>query len=390
MEPYVLMRIYNPVVGGLNAVEKIINEIPAGSMGNVEKRYFDKLERAILSVRNNSAKLIICDDTPSNTKLTNLHKSHLDDLLRKYGFVNDTNLFEVQSSGGEGSAIALWRLRKYFVEKTKDCSEDTPFAVLLDQDDELCPNAVKSIGSKMKSNAVVVSKYITRDSHNLDITIDKGSTHSKALRVFGSCSKLTSIGWTKAYSRGAMEIMVSDFEDFFKENKEFKSWESFFKEYNKYEDFLDFYVLIRKGIKIKKNRNFTHIYHKNYGSITARPELRDFQIIRPKLLVALSQMCQNSSSELCKRWKSRLTDYIAVKIRDIEAVLEKYRGEARKGNLDLKDFVDKTYPGSFAENMQSIYSNDCVITDAVALYGKSTRGNSNIKKKDKRKKKIMT
>lgn len=391
MEPYVLMRVYNPVAGGLSGVEKIINDIPAvdeNSMGNVEKRYFERLERAIVSVRNNSAKLIICDDTPSDNesgKRHRFHKSNLNTLLSKYGFENDINLFYVPSSGGEGSAMALWRLRKYFVEKTKDCSGDQSFAVLLDQDDELCPDAVKIIASKMESNAVVVSNYITSDSHNLDITFDKGSTHSKALRIFGRRYRLTSIGWTKAYSRGAMEIMVSDFEAFFKENKELKSWDTFFKKYNKYEDFLDFYVLIRKGIKIKKNRNSTHIYHKNYGSITAHPGLDDFKITRLQMLLALSQMCQNFSSELCTRWKSLLTDYIAVKIRDIEAVLEKYRGEARNGNLNLKNFVDETYPGSFAEIMQHSCGNDCIITDAITLYRKSASYNSGIKKNGKRK-----
>lgn len=396
--PFVLMRIHNPAVAGLEEISRVINTNWSGihnAKGLIEKNFYNKLETALLSVQQNRAKLIICDDTP-RINSWNKHNQYLSSILEKYGFTqNENNVFFCHSNGGEGSALALWRLRKQFLEVTAHMDKDEPFAILLDQDDELCSNAVKRIQSKMSKHAIVVSNYRMQDSNNLNIVRDGGKMHRHALITAQYCPfslpRLSSIGWTKAYSKEAIQTMVSDFDSYFKQS-EFGSCETFFRKHPAYEDFLDFYMLLHKNIKIRTNHNYSHIYHKHVSSITANPSLEAFTQTRPIMLYTLSKMCI-CSRQLKTYWSKLLVNFLTIKMTDIENILQKYRNEAEQGMLSLKQFKENTSPGFFIRLMESDFHNEYILEAAKKFWNapqKQNRTSERNRKTDIQKKHAIT
>lgn len=384
--PFVLIRIYNPVVSGLNKINEVINtnwSNDPNKKGFIEDLFFKRLETALYSVQKNNANLILCDDTNrTNISKYDEHNKYLLALLKKHEFNKDNNLFIVESTGGEGSAMAMWRLRKHFLSITSKMTDEMPFAVLLDQDDELCEDAIKNIKSKMGKNTIVISDFETRDSNNLNIVLDKGEKHKKALKLLHShkIAQMSSIGWTKAYSREAIYIMVSDFEEYFnKYDKTYKSCEDFFKKNKSYEDFLDFYMLLRKGIKIKTNQTISHLYYKHIGSITATPNIKDFTEVRTTMLHTLSMLCIEHSSKLKINWKKQLVSFLTEKITAIEGILEKYRNEEKQEIISGTVFNDTTQKGSFADLLNKTYPNT-YIKAAINKYKKIDKKTSSKKK----------
>lgn len=384
--PFVLIRIYNPVVSGLNKINEVINtnwSNEPNNKGFIEDLFFKRLETALYSVQKNNANLILCDDTNrTNISKYDEHNKYLLALLKKHEFNKDNNLFIVESTGGEGSAMAMWRLRKHFLYITSKMTDEMPFAVLLDQDDELCEDAIKNIKSKMGKNTIVISDFETRDPNNLNIVLDNGEKHKNSLKLLHShkIAQMSSIGWTKAYSREAIYIMVSDFEEYFnKYDKTYKSCEDFFKKNKSYEDFLDFYMLLRKGIKIKINQTISHLYYKHIGSITATPNIKDFTEVRTTMLHTLSMLCIEHSSKLKINWKKQLISFLTEKITAIEGILEKYRNEEKQEIISGTVFKDTTQKGSFADLLNKTYPNT-YIKAAVNKYKKIDKKTSSKKK----------
>lgn len=363
---YVLMRVYNPTVATKKNFS-IVNEY----------RFFYKFKRAIKSLQKNTmtAKLVICDDTPTGNKQWAKHNKKLLRILKKHGFqVSSDNLYFVETNGGKGSSLAAWKLKKEFLKLT-DKVEDA-FAVLLDQDDELEKDAIKSIAGTMgdAENGVVISKYVTCGDKTKDITNDGGKSHNEIVEMHergrSDLCYLSTIGWTKAFSRGAIKTMTSDFEAFFVSG----SVEEYFLRYKAYEDFLDFYMLINKNIKLLFNKNVTHRYYKHGDSITSTPKLEAFSNDRSVMLQTLSKICCKQRKELVSHWDRSLVEFLKKKITEIEDILNKYRTQTDKGDVSKNIFKSETYDGWFAE---SICSNneftDKYINRAVEKWAESSR-----------------
>lgn len=370
-QAYVLMRIYNKSIEGLDKIDNVVNfkwSEYKDSLGSVECSFFNVLERAIKSVSINNAFLIICDD--SSRVCINKWKEHnkrLLNILHRYNFKESESLFFVATQGKEGSAMASWRLRKKFLEIT--ACDFNSYAVFLDQDDELYEGAIKKIGKKMGKNTIVVSSFQIFGEKKRDITSNGENRQHKLLKnLFLRKSlfpKLSSIGWTKSYSKSAMSLYVDDFETYF--NNRNLSIEDYFRANKSYEDFLDFYILIRKDIKVLGNSFVTHKYYKHQYSITALPLMDDFEKTRPEMLFTLSNICQANSRKLYDNWAGLLESFLYIKICDIENILAKYRYEAEHGNLMMAPFKHKTYYGAFVDVLSFKY-NDKYIINAIKLF----------------------
>ena len=373
------MRVFNPILAGMDKMDFVMNTNGYNNnrrTGALELKFLERFEKAIISVKINECNLIICDDTPRNNyKRWRLHKKNIMHILKRHGFeINNGNLFLTEDdNGGNGSSLAQWKLRKLFLNVTENNKE--AFAVLLDQDDILYHKAIKRISKKINYNSVVVSSFKIWGERERDIIGDGGIKHN-SLTEFGkwiNCilsmfpHKLSTIGWTKIYSRNAMYYMVNDFERFFEKNN--VNIYDFFKKYNAYEDFLDFYILIRKNINLH-TCSFTHIYYKHANSITARPNINAFKYDRAIMLGTLADMCVTNSEKLKSGWEKKLTCFLGVKIREIEGILKKNREIAIAGNHLMKPFMDETNDGWFVECIRNT-TNNIYIRQAINNWEKS-------------------
>lgn len=380
-EAFVLMRIYNPIVGGMDRINEFLDSkwMPGKALSKaIGQRFFERLERAFISLKINNCNIIICDDTPkSDIEKWEKHKTKVEKLLNLHGFATGkNNLYFAETEGGEGSSMAAWRLRRTFLEVTENISK--VFAVLLDQDDELSKNAIEKISKKMKPNAIVISQFAIKGETELNIIADEGKGHNDIIKkrnIIPQIYKLSTIGWTKAYSREAMSIMVKDFEDYF--NQAGESIDSFFRKHKAYEDFLDFYMLIHNEIELCPNKYITHWYYKHEDSITASPCIKAFRENRAIMLVTLSRLCSKYEHKLNKNWKELLTAYLNVKISEIEKILEKYRTEAEERNILMKEFAAHTWRGWFTESFKGNLE-DVFIQEAIIKWNK----NCHIEKKE--------
>lgn len=375
---FVLMRVFNPVVAELDKIDTILNSDSSNidGTGILEIRFLEKFERAIISVKINNSILIICDDTPKTDKEKwARHDRNIKRILKRHGFSKEDNnlYFTDADQGGNGSSLAQWRLRKYFLHLTENTRN--AFAILLDQDDVLVKNAVKSISKRIGHDHIVISRFKVTGETERDIMKDSGAGHGSMVKmgryigcILSRCpQKLSTIGWTKAYSRSAMDIMVKDFESYFKEKK--LDICDFFKEHRAYEDFMDFYILLREGITLRAG-TLTHMYHKHADSITSRPDLKAFSHDRADMLTTLADICSANRRMLTKGWERRLKEFLKIKIDEIEGILRLNREKAAAGNVMLKQFTDSTYDGWFAESICSKTENRYVY-DAVKDWMKS-------------------
>ena len=378
------MRVFNPVMAEMDKMDIILNSNGIGKnkrIGALEFRFLKRFERAIISVKINKCNLIISDDTPrKNDEDWRRHRENIMRILKRHGFdKSKDNLFfteEDGDKGGKGSSMAQWKLRKHFLKLTENDQE--AFAVLLDQDDVLYDNAIKKVSRRMSSDSIVVSKFSIVGETERNIIADGGRVHNY-LTGSGKCimkvfpHKLSTIGWTKAYSRNAMNCMVNDFEKFFEKKEDINS---FFGKYRAYEDFLDFYMLIRKDISLRACTQ-THMYYKHADSITAKPNINAFMVDRATMLATLADMCEFNSTMLKNGWERKLTNFLYRKIDEIEGILKKNRDKATDGDCMMKPFINETYEGWFVECVSSI-TNNIYIAQAIEKWKESKKKEDNI------------
>ena len=399
-----LMRVYNPVLGKMDEIDYALNQNYPRRLqdtpGPLEQIFLYRFQRAIRSVHINRAALIICDDTPHTDNddediRWKAHDERLKSILKDYGFVQDDNLFIVQTNkGGEGSAMASWILKLKFLEITEN--NDKAFAILLDQDDELYEDAVDTVRKRMRNNTVIISAFDLAGDIRLDISNKAGRKKSKRSKKQSrrhlicyyfkwllKCGKnlayliyfwrvwrcfvprMSTIGWTKAYSRTVMDYMVKDFKCSFCLHNE--NIDDYFKSHQAYEDFLDFYTLLNKKVKIIYNLHATHKYYKHPGSITAKPDLYAFEKLRPTMLSKLSIICNDNKDKLCYGWKILLRNFLYRKIDEIEKILARYRKEDELSGNSSKI----VFPGDFAEILLKKNSQDKNLYVAVDFWKKS-------------------
>lgn len=367
---FVLMRVFNPIAACPDKVDRVLNFRGYNTAGTLERKFLDRFERAIISVKINECNLIICDDTTINDETEwIIHNKNINVILERHGFSKDNgNLFFTEKdNGGNGSSMAQWKLRKYFLKLTENI--EGAFAVLLDQDDVLHKNAIKRISKRMKYNSIVISRFKIVGETERNIIGDAGRGHNLLTKAgqYLNCilniypQVLSTIGWTKAYSRYAMNIMVSDFEKFFSDRD--LGINVFFAEHRAYEDFLDFYMLLRKDISIYSN-GITHMYYKHADSITSRPSLKAFSYDRTTMLIKLAEICSFHQDMLNHGWHNRLTNFLKRKIEEIESILKKNREKALKDDPMMTPFLNNTYEGWFVECIKRMTDNDNV-TNAI-------------------------
>lgn len=277
------------------------------------------------------------------------------------------------------SAYATFCVRKQFIDLTAD--DEGAFAVSLDQDDELEPNAIKDIASKMTDNGIVLSPFTIINEGGKDITGDGGriqkhltkeiSRHpidNSKVSVGKPISKndltapyyASSLSWSKSYSRSAMESYVTLLEKFLSVHRKGPSVDAyaeeppaypFYEAHPAYEDFVDFFALLLSEITISATSKNTHIYYKNADSITCNPSVDDFRLHRTASLLALIDLCYANQSILRTDFKSLLFRYVTIKVVDIERILSGYRKDFENGDRRFIAFDVATHDHYFISKL---------------------------------------
>lgn len=197
-------------------------------------------------------------------------------------------------------------------------------------------------------------------------------------------AELSSIGWSKSYTRTALYQYHQDLKLFFylracENDKASKESETdllqFLSDHRAYEDFIDFYMLLFEGIPISGIKQASHTYIKNPKSITSTPTVEDFRDHRTANLIALIDLCYAKKKELlslpengekyginwkvpgvyqklCDNFEIKLLHYIASKTSQIETILAKYIDDyEKKGENKYADFSAKTHKGFFINKL---------------------------------------
>ena len=319
--------------------------------------------------------------------------------------------------GNMGSAYSTYLVRKLFIDVAQN---DNDIAVSLDQDDRLKPGALKNIAQSMCRDGIVVSPFRMKDPDNLDITDDGGKIHNKLSRKLSRrraslmitkgkvtlpekkydrlffprgihewkelnqvidnnrelrrkrkdagrwnkkagehcVSELSSIGWTKAYTKKILKTYHDDLTQMMESRGGVKA---FFNDHRAYEDFIDFYALLLKDVTITGTKEASHDYMKNPASITSSPKVEDFRDHRTASLIALIDLCYAKEkldtkdykfAELCDNYKIKLHRFVASKVYQIEAIIDQYNTDfLEKGNEKYADFGAKTHRGYFVSKL---------------------------------------
>lgn len=353
-DAYVLTRIYNDY--------------------SAESIFAERFRKAAESVARNAINYesgrvfwVIYDDSPYNVGYYD-HKRKLDESLEQlyatFGrYLPKSNVIYVRREDCSycNSAYAAHCLRGEFLEVTQ--SKKTAFAVLLDQDDELEPYAIRQIASKMTDNSVVLLPFTIINDGGKDITADGGRAQVELTKSISECRVLpnreitepqeicyaSTMGWSKAYSRQALEIYHQALEDFLYTNR--GGTLNFFNSHPAYEDFLDFYILLRNEITITATTYKTHKYYKHKDAITSMVDLDAFRLHRTGQLLALIDLCYADKDNLQTHFKQLLLRYITVKVVDIERILHGYRQDYKKGDKRYYNIHKKTKRGYFIKEL---------------------------------------
>ncbi|MEE0991171.1 MAG: hypothetical protein UIC45_07620 [Paludibacteraceae bacterium] len=359
---------------------------------------------------------LIYDDTSSSSVDYNDYKSGLDKLLDKLFSGTDgscsAHIIVPAESKSMGSAYALYRLREYFV--TRKDARDSDIAIILDQDDELKRDAIRNIVKRMPENGIVVSPFRIEDNDGIDITDDGGRIHNILARILSfecltkllldsrikeepkyqklffpfslselkdlfigigknalQCfeqlkynllglfklrygyADLSSICWTKSYSFKALEQYHNALTEFIGPGK--GKIKTFYSQLNAYEDFIDFYVLLLKDVPISGNLSVSHIYKKHKNSITATPNIDDFQLKRTNsllTLIDLSYSTKRKEAKFRKNYKLMLHRFVASKVCQISCILNNYiKNYKEEGKKEFAAFAAKVHNRYFVNKL---------------------------------------
>ena len=348
---YILMRVYFPK--GFSA------------------SFLDRFKNTLQSVKKNKMNyakhggklyLLIYDDTKHNgwSEYRN-HLLYIYSLLISDEFA--PNEYRIIINGGNGSAYATYNIRKAFLEWSD--GNQNAFAVTLDQDDILKEEAVYRISQSMRRFGIVVSPFEMQDNGNLDITDDGGKRHNRLARRLANGAilrqdlpLLSSIGWTKAYSRTVLERYHKDLTAFLETER--GGVEAFFLEHRAYEDFIDFYPLLYSDVHLTGTYYKTHIYIKHNDSITSSPSVEDFRNHRTASLIALIDLCyanknatlENGERLLCYDFDYKLFRFVSSKVYQIEHIIAKYRDNyICNGTNYYDEFAAQTHDGFFISKL---------------------------------------
>ena len=388
-DAYVLTRLYNNYTAG--------------------SQFKERFEKAAHSVAKNVSNYkrgniiwILYDDSSYNEN-NQKNNEELLEICKSHGFSDkEGNLIYVRSVKPGNSAYASYCVREEFLEQTK--KNETAFAVLLDQDDTLEPNAIKNIAEKMTDDGVVLLSFIINDDEGKDITADGGKYHNKLTKKISKHQIVnktaptieqhhwnnlkeifyaSTLSWSKAYSRYALNIYQESLTTFLINNR--VSVKEYYGKHSAYEDFVDFYVLLRKDLTISATSERTHTYYKHNEAITCKPDIDAFKLHRTASLLTLIDLCYSNSNNLRVDFKQLLLRFITIKVVDVERILDKYRKDFKKGNNKYYAFSDETHEGYFINKLYRLSQGDNreseqdekLFKDAHPIRNKKTKDNFN-------------
>ena len=357
---YVLTRIYNSYTVGSKFEERFSKA--AASVSENAKLYKD-----------GTVIWMLYDDSPKEGG----QPQHVKELMKtcsSCGFNQEKgNLIYVQSEMPGNSAYASFCIRKQFLSIAKE----NDIAVSLDQDDELRPGAIKSIVENMPKNGVVLSSFTVIDDGGKDITGDGGKIQKKLTKYISkhridnsTASKkddskknnlkdifyASSIGWTKSYSRFAMEKNMEALESFLNEKR--VSVIDYYSKHPAYEDFVDFYILLRSDITISATPDVTHTYYKHKEAITTNPDIDSFKLHRTAMLLTLIDLCYKEADNLRPDFKQLLMRFVTIKVVDIERILADYRKDFNDGDNRYYTFAEDTHDDYFLRKLYRLSQGD--------------------------------
>lgn len=343
----------------------------------------DTIDSVIANKHNNFHRLVLLvnDDSPKDRPGYADYAALRDKLLGTVG-ERGTDWMLFDDEPGRGSAFAMYKLRKKFIEVAQN---DSDIAITLDQDDLLCKDAARRIACSARNVDVVITPFELQDNNRQDITDDGGRLHNKIARrlncrhyaktfvankvryrkvnkLLRSCKlkknileqhrhsicDLSSIGWTKSYSKGALKRYLYGLDAYMHANHSDSG--TFFCTNRAYEDFIDYYVLLLKNIHISGVRRKTHIYRKNATAITSNPQKTNFTEDRPDMMLALIGMCYHDTGVLRDDFKPLLLRYVASKTAQIRAILNKY-------HQNYKDSREKMYKPFGVSSTEMLFVN---------------------------------
>lgn len=353
---------------------------------------------------------LIYDDTPSKSHNYIVKRNNL---LKELFYNNYKSLRASETN--KGSAYAMHRLREYFV--TREDAEDSDIAIILDQDDELKRDAIRNIVKRMPKDGIVVSPFRIEDNDGIDITDDGGRIHNILARILSfecltkllldsrikeepknqklffpfslselkdlfigigknalQCfeqlkynllalfklrygyADLSSICWTKSYSFNALKQYHEDLTEFIDKNvsRGKDKIETFYSQLDAYEDFIDFYVFLLKDVHVSGNLSVSHIYKKHQNSITATPNIDDFQLKRTNSLLTLIDLSYSKGKEakFRKNYKLMLHRFVASKVCQITCILNNYiKYYKKEGKKEFAVFAAKVHNRYFVNKL---------------------------------------
>ncbi len=422
---YVLMRIYCADVSGYSEFLKKLTD----SLESIQKNKTDYESKNNKNVPGKIV-FLFNDDTIRGEKVEqyNDYKSALHEMLSIFGDEGEgwceTRKDLAKEPGGMGSSYSAYLVRSLFLQKAKE----DDIAISLDQDDLLKTGAIRNIARSMYRGGVVVSPFRMKDPKHLDITDDGGRIHNRiarllSCRVISGCivkgktpvpkkeynklffplgknewkelwsvvknnfslfwkrfttwfhnlftckscvSDLSSIGWTKSYTKKPLETYHNDLTQLLVSRG---GVEKYYEEHRSFEDFVDYYVFLFKSIRIGGTREATHDYLKNPSSITSTPTVEDFRDQRTASLITLIDLCyakqrmeeqieknckvaKCSYAELCNNYKIKLQRFVASKVYQIEKIIDQYNTDfSQKGKNEYAAFAAQTHRGYFISKL---------------------------------------
>lgn len=361
-DAYVLTRIYNDY-----SAESKFKERFAAAAASISEN--------VRNYKRGNVIWILYDDSPKKGEYKN-HEEELLDICLSYGFSSEVgNLIYLRSKKPGNSAYASYCIRENFLKLTEE--DDTAFAVLLDQDDTLEPDAIKNIALKMTDNGVVLLPFAIIDDGGKDITFDKGKVHNELTKKISKCPIVnksapaieqhhwnnlkeifyaSTLSWSKAYSHYSLNIYQKSLTAFLIANR--VSVEEYYDKHPAYEDFVDFYVLLRKDISISATSYRTHKYYKHNKAITCKPDIDAFKLQRTASLLTLIDLCYSNSDKLRADFKQLLLRFVTIKVVDVERILDKYRKDFKEGDNKYYAFSDETHEGFFINKLYRLSQGD--------------------------------
>lgn len=352
--------------------------------GEKDKNEYKYIENALRSVATQdypNVRIIILEDVESinKSKTENLEIKTIIEVIRKEFGQEWGRLISYNQDKCEGPAGAAFRIRELFLMVAKE----RDIAIMLDDDDTLRHDgAISDIVLHMCMNQaeICLCSFETIEDMHLNICNNGGKTHNdivkrleeKAEMFDTSKVMVSSIGWTKAYTKKQVEkynnnilgtqIQVVKNVEVEEKKIEREKAADIYRELKRYEDFPDILVLASSnkggappritGVSIP-----THNYSKHTGGITTIPDICDFKNARPKFLVLTLKLAFAAEENRIDTWSisnenvQNIIMYVLFKTIQISNIMMSHRRKYEEaGNDKWYKFKDAT-KDSFVDNL---------------------------------------